>query len=74
MTKKVGNAVTRNRLRRRVREALRALLGEKRSSVTFAGRASFDLVIIVKPEAVEATYAQLKAALERALKRSGVFA
>lgn len=68
VSKKVGNAVVRNRVRRRLREALRALLNEKTSLV------SCDLVIVTRPEAAAADYWQLKSALERALSKSGLFA
>ena len=72
VSKKVGNAVTRNRVRRRLREALKVLLNEKKSPVTFAGRVSCDLVVITRPEAAEASYWQLKDALARALGKSGL--
>lgn len=74
VSKKVGNAVTRNRVRRRLREALRALLNEKTWSVTFQNRVSCDLVVVTRPEAATADFWQLKAALERALMKSGLFA
>lgn len=68
VSKKVGNAVVRNRVRRRLREALRALLNERTSPV------SCDLVIVTRPEAAGADYWQLKSALGRALSKSGLLA
>jgi ribonuclease P protein component len=73
VSKKVGKAVTRNRVRRRLREALRALLaGGVSPEAQHRGEPSFDLVIIARPEAAEANYAQLSAALRRALERGKV--
>ena len=63
VSKKVGNAVVRNRVRRRLREALRALTTEGEVAKTF------DLVVIARPVAAEADYWQLKGALTRALDK-----
>ncbi len=57
--KRVGNAVTRNKVRRRLREILRAL----------PLRESFDIVISVRPAAAEATFLSLKTELSMLLKR-----
>jgi ribonuclease P protein component len=65
VSKKVGNAVVRNRVRRRLREALRAILAEHATS-----HSAFDVIIIAKPAAATADYWQLKAALEQTLVRS----
>ena len=69
VSKKVGNAVVRNRVRRRLREALLAVLREREVSVTHQGLPSFDLVVLTRPEAATATYWQLKGALELAFKK-----
>jgi ribonuclease P protein component len=70
-SRKVGNAVIRNRARRRLREALRDLLAQDLAPAALhRGTASFDLLIIVRPEAAEATYAQLHSSLRRAMERS----
>lgn len=71
-SRKVGKAVLRNRVRRRLREALRALLAERLLSppAQRRGQAACDVLVIVHPSAAEADYWQLKSALERALTRS----
>lgn len=66
VSRKIGKAVVRNRVRRRLREALLALLRER------GGEHSFDVMIIAKPSAAEATFADLKASLRTALARGGV--
>jgi ribonuclease P protein component len=60
----LGGAVERNRVRRRMRELVRARYGEM--------GAGWDLLVIMKPEARSATFAELGTALESALARSGV--
>jgi ribonuclease P protein component len=60
ISKRVGKAVVRNRVRRRLREALRAL----------PVREGFDLVITARPEAAKSTFWELKAELETLLKRA----
>jgi len=67
VSKKVGKAVVRNRVRRRLREGLRALL---RGEAALAWPASFDLLVIVRPEAAAADFATLRAALHRAIDRA----
>jgi ribonuclease P protein component len=58
----VGGAVKRNRARRRVREAVRVALAARR--IPTAGA---DLVLIVRPAALEAAAADLRGAVERQL-------
>ncbi len=67
VSKKVGKAVTRNRVRRRLKEGLRATLcrAEEARGTGFA----LELVIIARPDAAEASYWQLKGALEHALRK-----
>jgi ribonuclease P protein component len=60
----LGGAVERNRVRRRMRELVRARYGEM--------GAGWDLLVIMKPEARSATFAELGTALESALARSGL--
>ena len=66
VSKKVGNAVVRNRVRRRLREGLQALMEERKVSE------AFDLVVIARPIAADADYWQLKDALRYALEKGGV--
>lgn len=60
----LGGAVERNRVRRRVRELVRARYGGM--------GAGWDLLVITKPEARRATFAELGAALDTLLARAGV--
>ncbi len=65
VSRKVGKAVVRNRVRRRLREALLALLREG------AVKPSLDVMVVAKPSAAEAGFADLKASLRTALARGG---
>lgn len=69
VSKKVGKAVRRNRVRRRLREALRALLREPGWKET-----AIDLLIVAKPEAVEADYQRLLKDLRGALRKGKLLA
>jgi ribonuclease P protein component len=60
--RRLGGAVTRNRVRRRLREAVRAL-GPQISP-------GWDVLIVARPASATATYSALSEALERVL-RSG---
>lgn len=62
VTKKAGNAVERNRIRRRLRAAVNCVVRDK-------GRQGFDYVLIARREAISAPFAALIENLERALKR-----
>jgi ribonuclease P protein component len=61
VTKKVGTAVVRNRVRRRLKAAAGELHG--------LTRANFDYVIIARPSAADQGFAHLKADLAQALTR-----
>ena len=63
VSKKVGNAVKRNTVRRRLREAFYELLPGIPEHV--------DLVISARPAAVEASFEDLKAELARSLEKTG---
>jgi len=62
--RKLGGAVTRNRLRRRLREALRAL------APSF--QPGWDVLIIARPALVDATHEEMTEAVARLLRRGGV--
>lgn len=74
VTKKIGNAPTRNRIRRRLREAVRTTIARDM-------RPGHDYVVVAKPDAATAPHAELVEALrlrvaepmrpERAGKRTG---
>jgi ribonuclease P protein component len=65
VTKKVGNAVVRNRARRRLKEAARLLLAENPVS-------GVDLVLIGRDGTRKRDFATLKADFVRALAKAGV--
>ncbi len=60
----LGNAVVRNRVRRRLREALRVM------APSF--QPGWDVLIIARPALVAADHAALVEALERLLRKAGV--
>lgn len=73
VSKKVGKAVVRNRVRRRLKEGFRSLLEKPvKSQLTRQGVPAFDVVVVTRPEAAEADYWQLRVALEQALRKAGV--
>jgi ribonuclease P protein component len=63
---RVGKAVVRNRIRRRLREALRARFG---SLV-----AGYDVLIVARPASATASWLELGAALDTVLQRAGATA
>jgi ribonuclease P protein component len=62
VSKKVGNAVVRNRMRRRFRELARAILPQ-------AGIPGADHVLIGRAGGIERPFAELGAELEKALRK-----
>lgn len=64
-SRKVGNAVARNRARRRLREVARRVLPERAAP-------GYDLVLIARTETLKRPFASLVADLETALKRLGI--
>jgi ribonuclease P protein component len=65
-SKKVGNAVARNRAKRRLRAAARQVM-------TDHAAAAHDYVVIARNETPDRPYASLVGDLEQALKRLGVW-
>ena len=63
VSKKVGNAVVRNTLRRRMREIFAVVSGEAEDDL--------DLVISARPAAREATFEELRGEFDRALRKLG---
>jgi ribonuclease P protein component len=63
-SRKVGNAVARNRARRRLREAARAVLPRE--------AAGWDLVLVGRPATVVRPFALLRQDLAEAMRRLGV--
>lgn len=63
-SKKVGNAVVRNRIRRRVKEAVRHM--EQKVSLRV------DIVLIVRKPAIELGHEELKKSLHHVFKRAGL--
>jgi ribonuclease P protein component len=64
VSKKVGNAVVRNNMRRKLKEILRHMEGRIAKRV--------DLVVIVRKPAVELEFAELKRSVHHVLKRAGL--
>lgn len=62
ITKKVGNAVERNRIRRRLRAAARAVLPQ-------AGKDGFDYVVVARRAALTAGFSDLASGLENTIKQ-----
>jgi len=64
--KRFGGAVQRNRVRRRMREVVRAAVAR--------GEGAWDLVLMPQAAARTSTYDQLRTSIERLLRRAGVHA
>ncbi|MCP5978180.1 ribonuclease P protein component, partial [Klebsiella pneumoniae] len=62
VTKKIGNAVVRNRIRRRLRAVAEAV-------VPAAGRPGYDYVMVARQSALRAPFSDLVRDLERAISR-----
>jgi ribonuclease P protein component len=63
-SRRLGTAVVRNRIRRRLREALRAMAGTLQPG--------WDVLIVVRPSMIEADHRTMTEALRRLLGRAGV--
>ncbi len=66
-TKKIGNAVHRNRARRRLRAAVHEVLGN-------AGVMNADIVVVARQGTLQRGFTELRADLETALRRLEVLA
>lgn len=64
VSKRVGKATIRNRVKRRLREAVRSQLATVPPG--------YDLVFIARPPSAEATYRQLEEAVAYLLRKSGI--
>jgi len=62
VTKKSGNSVERNRIRRRLRAAARAVLPQ-------AGKDGFDYVVVARRAALTADFSALTSGLENTIKQ-----
>ncbi|MDI4658667.1 ribonuclease P protein component [Xanthobacter autotrophicus] len=62
VTKKTGNSVVRNRIRRRLREAVRRVLPE-------TGRAGFDYVLVAREAALRTPFETLVREIERSVRK-----
>lgn len=64
VNKKVGHAVVRNRVKRRLRECFRQQIPSLKNGF---------YVFVARPEAADATYRQLEQAMRSLLKRHGLY-
>ncbi|WCK54524.1 ribonuclease P protein component [Aneurinibacillus sp. Ricciae_BoGa-3] len=65
VSKKMGNAVTRNRIRRYIKEAIRARTDEMKPS--------YDVIVICRLPAVELEYAEFRDSLYHCLRKAKLF-
>ena len=63
-SKKVGNAVVRNRAKRRLRESVRRIEGDL--------KCGFDVILIARPDMDSADFQSIMSECEQLLKRAGL--
>jgi len=64
VSKRVGKAVVRNRVKRLMREGVRANLME--------AKPGYDLIFTARPSAAFSTYGEIRQAIEELLRRGGI--
>lgn len=64
VSKKVGNAVTRNKIRRRLKEAFRVYIPELNKNCS--------IIFVAKPEIVNCSFAKLSCGIEKSLKKASM--
>jgi len=64
VSKRVGKATVRNRVKRRLREGVRANLME--------AKPGYDLIFTARPPAASSTYGEIRQAVEDLLRRGGL--
>ena len=65
VSKKVGNAVVRNRVKRRLKEAFRLYLEQLKPNVL--------IIIVARPGIADKEFSAVKANVEKLLARAGLF-
>lgn len=64
VSKKIGNSVVRNRVKRRMREAMTPLIPEIRGNV--------NLIFIARAPIIDAPFAEIRSAMQSTLSRAGL--